>query len=40
MKGQTDWMRLIMDLRKKHPDKKLKEIMMMAKGMYTKKPKA
>ncbi len=35
-KKKTDWMILVEQLRKKYPNKSLKEILMMAKPMYRK----
>ena len=33
---ETPWMKLIKALQKKHPEKRLKEIMFMAKKIYSK----
>lgn len=33
----TEWMKLVMELKKKNPGMSLKEIMKMAKTMYKKK---
>lgn len=37
MPQTTAWMKLVLDMKKKHPTKKLSEILQMAKKIYRKK---